>query len=56
MLAAIKSFGIKCLRVWHVLKKPDSQEFKSIAKIAALGMIAIGFFGFLISMIINLFT
>ena len=50
----IKSFGIQCLRVWHVLKKPTGDEFKAIAKVSALGILAIGAVGFLISDIIKI--
>lgn len=52
----IKSFGIQCLRVWHVLRKPTGDEFKATAKVAALGILAIGAVGFLISDIIKLIT
>jgi len=51
----VKSFLRKCLRVWHVLKKPSSQEFKMIAKVSALGILAIGLMGFFISLLIKLF-
>lgn len=51
----IKSFFLQCARVWHILRKPSSQEFKNIAKVSALGILILGFFGFLISLIINLF-
>ncbi|MFC1697181.1 protein translocase SEC61 complex subunit gamma [Nanoarchaeota archaeon] len=36
---------------WRVVKrtrKPDAEEFKTIAKISALGILIIGFLGFLI--------
>ncbi|MEK6820123.1 MAG: protein translocase SEC61 complex subunit gamma, partial [Nanoarchaeota archaeon] len=45
----VKSFLQKCIRVWHVLRKPSSTEFKMIAKVSALGILAIGLIGFLIS-------
>ena len=51
----LKSFFAKCVRVWHVLRKPNSQEFKSIAKISALGVLVIGLIGFLISVIMTIF-
>jgi len=50
----LKSFVIQSKRVWHILRKPTGQEFKSIAKISALGIIAIGVLGFIISDIIKL--
>ena len=48
MFDKIKSFIIQSKRVWHILKKPTNQEFKSIAKIAALGILVIGALGFII--------
>jgi protein translocase SEC61 complex gamma subunit len=45
----IKEFFEKCVRVWHILKKPDNKEFKTIAKVSALGILAIGAIGFIIS-------
>ncbi len=51
----VKSFTSQCIRVWHVLRKPTNEEFKSIAKISALGIMAIGVLGFVISIIMNIF-
>lgn len=51
----IKSFLVQCGRVWRILKKPDSNEFKTTAKVAAIGLGLIGLIGFAISIIINLF-
>ncbi len=52
----VVSFFLQSKRVWHVLRKPTGDEFKSIAKISALGILAIGVIGFLISDIIKFFT
>jgi len=52
---SIKSFLLKCKRVWHVVRKPSSQEFKMVAKVSALGILAIGLIGFLIALITNFF-
>ncbi|MBS3082210.1 protein translocase SEC61 complex subunit gamma [Candidatus Pacearchaeota archaeon] len=51
----VKSFLIQCLRVWRVLKKPTREEFLMISKISALGILAIGLVGFLISSIMKTF-
>ncbi len=51
----IKSFAFKCKRVWLVLKKPTKKEFQQVAKVSALGILVLGFFGFLISMIMKIF-
>jgi len=53
--AKLKSFLIQCGRVWHVLRKPTMEEFKTIAKISALGILAIGAIGFIISDIMKAF-
>jgi len=50
-----KSFYLQCERVWHLLRKPTNQEFWTIAKISALGILAIGAVGFLIADIIKVF-
>ena len=52
----IGSFFIKSKRVWHVLKKPTAEEFKTVAKVAALGILAIGAIGFIIADIMLFFT
>lgn len=45
----LKSFTSQCVRVWHLLKKPDKEEFQTIAKVSAIGLGIIGALGFLIS-------
>ena len=45
-----KSFVSQCNRVWHLLKKPNRQEFTTIAKVSAIGLGLIGIIGFLISL------
>lgn len=53
--AKLGSFFVQCKRVWHILKKPTNDEFKSISKISALGILVIGALGFLIADIISFF-
>ena len=50
-----KSFTLKCKRVWHLLKKPSKQEFESVAKVSAIGVLILGVFGFLISVVVKFF-
>ncbi|RME55412.1 protein translocase SEC61 complex subunit gamma [Candidatus Woesearchaeota archaeon] len=45
----LKSFIKECKRVVQVTKKPSMKEFKMIVKVTGLGIIIIGFIGFLIS-------
>ncbi len=52
----LKSFFLQSKRVWHVLKKPSKQEFWTVAKVSAIGILAIGAIGFIISDIIKVFT
>ena len=44
----LKDFATECKRVLRVTKKPDRMEFKTIVKIAGIGMAVIGFLGFLV--------
>ncbi len=37
------------------MKKPSSQEFKNIAKVAALGILILGAMGFLIAIFMSAF-
>ncbi len=45
----IKSILTQSKRVWQLLRKPSSEEFRTIAKISALGILAIGLVGFVIA-------
>jgi len=49
----IKSFILQSKRVWHVLRKPSSLEFKTVAKVSAIGILIIGAIGFVISDIVK---
>ena len=51
----LKSFFAKCVRVWRVMKKPTKEELIMVAKVSAIGILVIGFIGFLISVLLNLF-
>ena len=55
MLEKIKSFLLQCSRVWTVLRKPSMQEIKIISKVSAIGILAVGLIGFLISIVMNAF-
>jgi protein transport protein SEC61 subunit gamma and related proteins len=54
-LVRLKSFYKECVRVIKVTKKPTSTEFQTITKVTGLGMLVIGFIGFLISLIFMYF-
>jgi protein transport protein SEC61 subunit gamma and related proteins len=51
----LKSFYAKCVRVWHILKKPSRKEFEMIAKVSAIGIGIIGLIGFAISILMAVF-
>ncbi len=53
MKEKIKSFLIQCNRVWRVLRKPSGIEYKTITKVAALGLLALGLLGFVISLVVK---
>lgn len=55
MSESSKSFFLKCKRVWHTLKKPTSDEFWTVTKISAIGILLVGVIGFVISIIVNAF-
>ncbi|MEK6822938.1 MAG: protein translocase SEC61 complex subunit gamma [Nanoarchaeota archaeon] len=44
----LKQFVRECIRVFKITKKPNKEEFTTIVKISALGMLVIGAIGFLI--------
>ena len=44
----IKSFVIQSKRVWHLLRKPTGEEFKTVAIVSAIGLLIIGAIGFVI--------
>ena len=52
-MGKFSSFITKCIRVWHVLRKPTKEEFLTIAKVSAVGILILGALGFLISLAIN---
>ncbi len=51
----ITSFFAQCVRVWHILRKPTKDEFLMISKVSALGIMAIGLIGFIISVLMAVF-
>lgn len=51
----LTSFYLQCVRVWHLLRKPSSDEFKAVSKVSALGILALGAVGFIIADLIKIF-
>jgi len=54
-LERLRLFALKSKRVWLVLKKPSKMEYETIAKVAAIGVLALGFLGFLVSSLMKVF-
>lgn len=50
-IVKLKSFIAECKRVLSITKKPTKDEFKTIVKVSGIGILLIGFIGFLIQMI-----
>ncbi len=46
-----KAFIKECKRVLRITKKPDKVEFKTVMKVAGLGILAIGLIGFIMGLI-----
>jgi len=46
-----KTFLVECKRVWQVTKKPSKDEYKAVLKVTALGILVIGFIGFLVNLL-----
>jgi protein transport protein SEC61 subunit gamma-like protein len=47
----IKEYALECRRVLKITKKPTAEEFKTIVRVSALGMLIIGFVGFVVVLI-----
>ena len=50
-LRKLKSSFIQYQRVWRILKRPTMEEFKTVSKVSAVGLLVIGALGFVISTI-----
>ena len=46
-----KSFFTECRRVWQVTRKPTKDELKVTLKVTGIGILIIGFVGFLITLL-----
>jgi protein transport protein SEC61 subunit gamma-like protein len=51
-----RSFLAECKRVLLITRKPTKQEFKDIAKITGLGLLAIGAIGFIVNFLYVMIT
>lgn len=51
---SIGSFIKQCERVLKISRKPDNSEYKTVAKVTGIGVIAIGVVGFIITIVSQL--
>jgi protein transport protein SEC61 subunit gamma-like protein len=51
LMNKLKRFTKECKRVLLITKKPTMLEFRTIVKVSGIGMILIGFIGFIIHII-----
>ncbi|MCK4997045.1 protein translocase SEC61 complex subunit gamma [Candidatus Pacearchaeota archaeon] len=49
LMRKLSSEFAKYVRVWKLLKKPTPEEFKTVSKVSAVGILIIGAVGFAIS-------
>jgi len=56
LLSKFRSFVAKCKRVWMILKKPSKKEFVMVAKVSAIGILILGLLGFIVSIIMKMFS
>lgn len=54
MSETFKGFLVECKRVLMITRKPTKQEFKDLVKICGIGLLIIGFAGFLVATIYQL--
>jgi len=55
-LESVKIFALKSKRVWLVLKRPSRNEYETVAKVSAIGIVILGFIGFVISSFMKIFV
>jgi protein translocase SEC61 complex gamma subunit len=45
----------RCIRILYIARKPTQAEFEKVAKVTALGMVAFGVLGLVISLLLAAF-
>ena len=45
----------RCIRILHIARKPTGAEFDKVAKVTAVGMVAFGVIGLILSVILAAF-
>jgi protein translocase SEC61 complex gamma subunit len=44
----------RCIRIFHIARKPTTREFWKVAKVSAAGMVLFGVIGLVVSLVFNL--
>ena len=53
LLLRVKEFILESRRVLRITKKPTGDELKTIVKVSGIGILVIGFIGFLMQLIVQ---
>ena len=53
MLQKLNTLFLQCVRVWHVLRKPSTLEYTTVAKVSAVGLLVLGLLGFINSLLMK---
>ncbi|MEK6903396.1 MAG: protein translocase SEC61 complex subunit gamma [Nanoarchaeota archaeon] len=51
LLTKLKGFMRECIRVFRITKKPSKAEYKVVMKVSSIGILLIGFIGFIIQIV-----
>ena len=43
----------RCIRILHISKKPEGEEYRKIARVTGIGMILLGSIGVIISFVLG---
>ncbi len=55
LVGRLQSFLLECKRVWQVTRKPNKEEFLVVVKVTGIGILLIGFIGFIVNFLWQVF-
>lgn len=55
LVGRLQSFLLECKRVWQVTRKPSKEEFLVVVKVTGIGILLIGFIGFIVNFLWQVF-
>jgi protein transport protein SEC61 subunit gamma-like protein len=53
MKEQLHSLLLQCVRVWKLLRRPTAEEYKTVAKVSALGVLFLGLLGFVVALLMK---